>query len=370
MRFLYVPWREWQHRKEPEIVRLQENDFEKLTGKAQLSAFPVNGLARKLSRRISSGGTTGTPVVFYEYLWVTLIEMMYICTIFAEGGWHPFKRTLVLRGDQLNVPWRRFGRMLVVNSYSMHLHAEELREVVARFEPQWIYAYPSVMFSYIESVEGCSVRQVDGFLLGSEELLDSQFSILRRINPNANILEWYGMSEKACLAWRKNRRGPFRVFRSYAVLAALPAGNGFFEIVGSSRVQAPSRVCCYRTGDLVRLSEQNEILEVIGRSQDCAVAYGGKVLAFSQAIGSLHGDIWEGVSHWQFEQSEQGVLLLRLMLREDNIDARRIKARMEAAFARFKMLGLSVKVMIGEFEPQRSATGKRRYFIQKMSLPK
>ena len=239
-----VPLREIIHRNnQPRFM----DHVERVATKKDIREQRISRIARLLSRKVSSGGTTGVPMTFYEYIWVTVIERMYVLYLWSLVGWKPTHRTVVFRGNRIGSPTERRGRMLVVSSYMMQLHADSIATEVAAFRPQWVWAYPSVFFHFRRLSGAClKLDDLSGFLFGSEKLYDWQREELIGQYHNTRLLDWYGSSEKAALAYRIYPNQRFTLVRSYSEIAFKRIGQEDIwpcncALVGTSFFQSPTQ---------------------------------------------------------------------------------------------------------------------------------
>jgi phenylacetate-CoA ligase len=342
-----------------------------VTTKADIRGQRISRIARLWSRRISSGGTTGVPVTFYEYLWVTALERMYILYLWSLVGWKPTHRTVVFRGNRIESPTERRGRMLVVSSYMMAQHADRVATEVTAFRPQWVWAYPSVFFSF-RRLSGSQLKLDDliGFLFGSEKLYDWQREELVREYKNVRLLDWYGSSEKAALAYRIYPSQGFGLVRGYSKVVFKPVGQEeswprSCALIGTSLFQAPTRTGNYHTGDIVTVEADGTILDISGREQDSIYLKDGKTMPFSQVIGSIHTDVWADIRRFRFEQERVGEL--EVYLEEIRPSARdRLREQFEALIAAALGGAVELSFHFGEIEPRRSSSGKEIYFVQRL----
>jgi phenylacetate-CoA ligase len=365
---IVVPFREFLYRSNhPEFI----SHVQRISTKADIKTQRVSRLSKSLSRKISSGGTTGIPVTFYEYFWVTALERMYALYVWSRAGWKPTHRTVVFRGNRIASPTERRGRMLVVSSYLMAQHAASVAAEVAAFRPQWVWAYPSVFFNF-RRLSGTELKldELRGFLFASEKLHDWQRHELAKEFIGARILDWYAMSEKAALAYRIYPSQAYTLVRSYSKVLFKPQDEGHVwprrcALIGTSFFQSPTRIHNYYTGDIVTVEADGTITDVLGRDQDFIYLKDGTSTPFSQVIGSIHTEVWEGVRRFRFEQERAGEL--EVYLEEIGPGARdslrdQFEALVGAAFGG----AVELRFHFGQIEPRRSSSGKEIYFVQRL----
>jgi phenylacetate-CoA ligase len=365
---IVVPLREIIYRNnQPQFI----DHLERVTTKTGIQRQRVSRIARLWSRKIFSGGTTGVPVTFYEYFWVTVLERMYVLYLWSLVGWKPTHRTVVFRGNRIGSPTEHRGRMLMVSSYMMAQHADTVATEVAAFRPQWVWAYPSVFFNF-RRLTGAQLKLDDliGFLFASEKLYNWQREGLVKQHYKIRVLDWYGASEKAALAYRIFPEEGFTLVRSYSKVVFIPVGQQTSwprscALVGTSFFQSPTRIDNYYTGDIVVVEPDGTIIDISGREQDFLYLKGGKTAPFSQIIGSIHTEVWEGIRRFRFEQERVGALEVYLDdLRPSGRD--RLREQFETLIAAALGGGVELSFHFGDIEPLRSSSGKEVYFVQRL----
>jgi len=325
----------------------------------------ISNLKKIFSRKITSGGTTGVPTTFYEYYWIYFLETFYINYIFNQAGWNPFKKTIVFRGDKIDGIYQVFGNMLVISSYKMLDNIEAIEEKISQFNPTWVYAYPSVFYTFYKSSSLIKKTPIKGMLFGSEKLLENQKLELLNNYQNATITEWYGMSEKALLGFRTSPSKYFTFFKSYAEIYLISHEN-LFSIYGTSHIQYPTEIKKYDTGDFAKLDKNNNIIEIIGRKQDF-LYLNDKKIPFSQAIGSIHGEVWTTIIQWQIIQNQKDEIIFKIKT-IDKEQFYNTTKEMDKCLLDFIQNGLSIKyVEIKKELDLRTIAGKAKYFIQNIS---
>jgi hypothetical protein len=345
--------------------------LERVTTKRDLREQRVSRIARWCSRKISSGGTTGVPVTFYEYFWVTALERMYALYLWSLVGWKPTHRTVAFRGNRIGSPTERRGRMLVVSSYMMAQHADRVADEVTAFRPQWVWAYPSVFFNF-RRLGGTQLKLDDliGFLFASEKLYNWQRDELVKHYNGACILDWYAMSEKAALAYRIYPSQEFTLVRSYSKVLFQPREKGDLwprscAVIGTSFFQSPTQIRNYHTGDIAVVKADGTILDIAGREQDFIYLKDGRTTPFSQMIGSIHTDVWADIRRFRFEQEHVGQL--EVYLEEIRPGARnRLREQFEGLIAAAVGGAVELSFHFGDIEPRRSSSGKEIYFVQRL----
>jgi phenylacetate-coenzyme A ligase PaaK-like adenylate-forming protein len=342
-----------------------------LTTRDDIGSQRVSRASKMLSRKASSGGTTGIPTTIYEYFWVTVLERMYILYLWSLVGWKPTHRTVVFRGNRISSPTERRGRMLVVSSYRMTRDAGRIAAEVAAFRPQWVWAYPSVFFSFQRIIDAqFKFDDLIGFLFGSEKIYNWQRDELAEKYQEARMLDWYGSSEKVALAYRIYPDQDFTLVRSYSKVLLKPINSEdawprSCALVGSSYFQSPTRIHNYHVGDIVIANPDGTIIDILGREQDFIFLKDGKPAPFSQIVGSIHTDLWEGIRRFRFEQEHVGELEVYLEEMRPGGCAT-LREQFEALIAAALGGTVELRFHFGQIEPRRSSAGKEIYFVQRL----
>jgi len=356
---IYIGYKETKYKKNKINIVKKITD---ISTKKTIINQKISNLKKIFSRKITSGGTTGTPTTFYEYYWIYFLETFYINYIFNQAGWNPSKRTIVFRGDKIDGNYQVFGNMLVISSYKMLDNIEEIEAKISQFNPTWVYAYPSVFYTFYKSSSLIKKIPIEGMLFGSEKLLDNQKSELLDNYSNSTVTEWYGMSEKALLGFRTSPDRYFNFFKSYAEIYLISNKN-LFSIYGTSHIQYPTEIKKYDTGDFAKLDANNNIIEIIGRKQDF-LYLNGKKIPFSQAIGSIHGEVWTNILQWQIIQNKKNEIIFKIKTVDKQLFFHTTQ-EMDRCLIDFIQNGLIIKyIEINEELELRTIAGKAKYFIQ------
>jgi phenylacetate-coenzyme A ligase PaaK-like adenylate-forming protein len=210
-----------------------------------------------------------------------------------------------------------------------------------------------------------------GFLFASEKLHDWQRQDLANECKGARILDWYGSSEKAALAYRIYPSQGFTLVQSYSKVLFQPIGHENTwprncALVGTSFLQSPTRIRNYYTGDIVIVDTDGRIIDILGREQDFIYLKDGRTMPFSQMVGSIHSDVWEGVRRFRFEQERVGQL--EVYLEEMQPGGRgRLRERFETLIAAALGGAVELSFHFGDITVQRSSRGKEIYFVQRLA---
>jgi phenylacetate-CoA ligase len=157
-----------------------------------------------------SGGSTGKPVSFLTDL--TLYEIMAanMRLIFSWAGWKPGDMVLHLWGGgdkKLPLPFWDHMKVLLngylvlpVYSYDENIF-KQWWEVLKKYQPTIIYAYPSVAADFSKWLEekGYQPERVKGVFCSAEVLFPNHRNIIERVF-NCKVFNQYGSRETPCVA--------------------------------------------------------------------------------------------------------------------------------------------------------------------------
>jgi phenylacetate-CoA ligase len=215
---------------------------------------------------------------------------------------------------------------------TFHMSPADLRAYLAhinRVQPKFLHAYPSSLFALAEfaASEGLSFpKSIRAALLESEALFPHQRALFRKMSfPTFSC---YGHSEKLVMAAQCEGSAEYHVLPSYGYCEVLdekgaPVSHGENgELIGTGFINEVMPFIRYRTGDgVVRggdkcsaCGRQHRMLrEIHGRwGQEFLVSRDGHTLISMTSL-NLHDDTFEGITRFQFQQSEPGKAILKLV---------------------------------------------------------
>ena len=157
-----------------------------------------------------SGGSTGKPVSFLSDLRLYEIMAANMRLIFSWAGWKPGDMVLHLWGGgdkKLPLPfWEHIKALL--NGYlvlPVYSYDEKIFmrwwEVLKKYEPTIIYAYPSVAADFSTWLEGKGYQPegVKGVFCSAEVLFPNHRNIIEKVF-NCKVYNQYGSRETPCVA--------------------------------------------------------------------------------------------------------------------------------------------------------------------------
>jgi len=300
---------------------------EKFESLEQLAAYPMltkqdiiqhrdQMVSGDASQRLAmtTGGSSGVPVSFFLHKGITRPkEQAYLEATWARVGYRSGDRVAVIRGGVTSS--RSDGRIssfdatrnwLVLSSY--HLTPERLPEYVAelkRFRPQHLHAYPSAALMLMQMGVKLDFK-LSSLLCGSEKLSNETQCQLENYF-GAQVMHWYGHSERAVLAAQRPGGSALHFWPAYGFVEfGEPDAEGNREIIATSFHNHVMPLIRYRTGDLWSPESQ-----VIGRDYEFLISLSGRLISLTAM--NMHDDLFDDLLAVQLHQQEPGVVECQLL---------------------------------------------------------
>lgn len=211
-----------------------------------------------------TSGTSGAPLRLWQDLAAINRENAFVWRQLEWAGLRRGERRAWLRGDmivpatQRQPPYWRLNRaenMLMLSSYHLaESTAASCLQALEDFDPVVIQAYPSSvgflaawMLAHRRRFRGAALL---GIVTSSETLsADRRRDI--SVAFGCPVLDWYGQAERVA-AIGTCEHGRYHLLGDYSHVELLPAGDGWFELVGTGFGNFAMPLVRYRTGDYVR----------------------------------------------------------------------------------------------------------------------
>jgi phenylacetate-CoA ligase len=287
---------------------------------------------------VTTGGTSGEPMRFYMSSSRHAPEFGHLANCWSRAGYQPGDVFAVLRGKVISKPtngmYYQYDPLFRYHYYStFHMSPADLRAYLAhmnRVQPKFLHAYPSSLFALVEfaASEGLSLpKSLRAILFESEALFPHQRALFQSKVP-VKTFSCYGHSEKLVMAAQCEGSEEYHVLPSYGYCEVLnengaPAAFGEKgELTGTGFINDVMPFIRYRTGDGVTrggnkcnaCGRQHMMLqEIQGRwGQEFLVSRDGQTLISMTSL-NLHDDTFDGVTRFQFQQSQPGKVVLKLV---------------------------------------------------------
>lgn len=336
---------------------------------------------------VTTGGSTGIPLGFYSDKYSNAIENAFMYQQWKRVGYNVNKinKSVILRG---NLPvkglYEKIGNQLVLSSY--HLTNENIEfylKLIQEFNPDFIQAYPSavaIVSDYIiKNNINLKLPNLKAILCGSENIYDFQ----REKIENAfkvRVYSWYGHTERCCLAGECEKNIYYHIFSEYGYTEIINE-NGkevseedeVGEIVATGFTNYVVPFIRYKTMDLAVNTNKTcscgrnykLMKKVEGRLQDILITSKNYFIMADMITGSIHSDIFDNVSQFQFYQDTLGVCIFNIVKKsnytekDEKIIYRELK----------KKLGEDMNLIIKYVDNiPRTKSGKYRILIQKLDI--
>ena len=252
-------------------------------------------------------------------------------------GYNVGDRVAVLRGrtmidEKQAYVFDDIENRLILSTYN--LSKERLKEyihAINHYKIRFLHVYPSslaVFTDYIKASHGrVRFAHLRGVFAGSERLLPGQKESCEKV-LGVRCYHWYGLSEKVIMGgWCENTE-KFHFFPQYGYLELVSdvgrrveRPNEIGELVGTGFYNPAMILIRYRTADLgsglcwekCRCGREFPTLDQIhGRMQDYVIASDGSKVPITALIFGLHLPIFNRYGKIQVEQTERGVITVRL----------------------------------------------------------
>jgi phenylacetate-CoA ligase len=340
-------------------------------------------------RYVTTGGSTGIPMGFYEdKVTANLRETAFMTAQWERVGFKLDDRVVVLRGNIVpsadkGKPWQHnpVSKSLILSSYHMtDAMMINYIKLIKSFKPLFIRAYPSALTILAQFMKNNGIGPFPGvqaLLCGSENLYGWQRQLFEEVFKT-RIYSWYGHSEKAILAGECECSENYHVFPEYGCVEIIDSEGKVIaqdgeigEIVATGFSNYVTPFIRYRTMDLAALSNAEcrcgrkypLLIKVSGRLQEFILTKKNRYISMT-AI-NMHSDVFDNVKQFQFYQEKRGEVVFNLVKKESYTDNDTDYIRKELQ----KKLGNDVELFIRIVDQiPRTPSGKHRFLVQKLSL--
>ena len=326
-----------------------------------------NTLFRFMTHKVSTGGTTGSPFIFYRSIIMSQKERAYLFDIWRSINYRPFDLRVVFRGDitkeLITYNWLENAYILSPNQ----INASN-RDFIIRFltnlKPFFLHVYPSSFFSLSRFLGEDVIKslKIRGILAGSESFPKGQMEMIEKVYK-LPIAYWYGHSEYAVLARYCFKCHGFHFYPTYGKVDFIERGDCKYNIIASSFNKIGTRFINYDTEDQAIIDEIRcsvdefpRIKIIIGREQDFFFSNDGSVHAFGPYLFGIHNRFWEYLVDIQFVQERIGELIV--YIKTTHPDHRDIEDILNERFRIVNLRFVYVKNI------NKTKSGKSQYFIQ------
>ena len=333
-----------------DIVKLPTIDKEEL--RTHRNQFISDEYKSKDLMYITTSGSTGNPVGFYQKKSILMTEWAYVMHIWSRTGCKPDSSRLVLRGKKIKeggknpyIFYDHLRRELSCDIFNMT--AENLESycvAIEKYKPEFIHGYMSavvMLAKYIESRNGGLKHQFKGILAVSENVLQEQRDYVEKVFET-RVFSFYGHSERLVIAGECEKSSLYHIEPLYGYCELLdrngiPANEG--EITGTGFLNDAMPLIRYRTGDIASWNDEKEcqcgrnhlILNGVQgrRHQDMLVTAEGAYVSLTAL--NIHSDEFDYIIRYKLIQEQPGVVIMKIMPKKgySTENSKRIKRLLE-----------------------------------------
>lgn len=276
----------------------------------------------KYLQKKSTGGTSGTSINIYRSLRDAIIETAFVDYAFSLIDKKTNLRVGVLRGNKPKKGlFEKSFDQYVLSSYN--ISTENIEAYVNYIEEKGINCltvYPTAITIFCKQILNKSpqmiISQIKGILSSSEILSTESKNLINKVFPNATLIDLYGQNEHVAFALSKDR-APYKFFSQYGYTEFVDigikssAGNRIAEIVSTGFINDAMPLIRYGTEDYVEIDSDDNIVSIIGRTQDFLVNCDGELVP---CIVLTRDRSLENVNNFQYYQEEKGKVIFRVIV--------------------------------------------------------
>lgn len=286
---------------------------------------------------LTTSGSTGNPLGFYQDKDILMKEWAYVNHIWGRVGYKPDSSRLILRGKVFREQkrkgqswqWDAMKRELSCNIFDMTESNLKLYcEKIEKYKPEYIHGYMSAVILLCKYIEKHPIaHQFKGILATSETVLENQREYVENV-LNARVFSFYGHSERLVIAGECEYCTEYHVEPMYGYAEIIDANGNIItepgvegELVTTGFMNTGMPLIRYKTGDIAAWSEDTEctcgrnhkrLAYVSGRwKQDVLVNSEGALVSLTAL--NMHSKVFDNIVKYQFYQEEKGEAILKVV---------------------------------------------------------
>jgi len=352
--------------------------------RSHLNEFKSINYPNRAFQKTKTGGTTGTPLVFYKEKARWLGKHFAFNRNYMEhAGYHPTDKVISITGNKK--PMRQHPFLRTLEFSSLHMSEKDLNDYARKinsFHPKFITTYPSALMILTQqlSEKGGLFPQLHGIFSHGETLFDWQRKYFEE-TYNCRVFDQYGHRERCVFATTCTKSNLYHVFPQYGIVEIVDKKGNLIteegktgEIVATSLHNYIFPFIRYKTGDLAQITKESctcsraypFIKNIIGRKQDFLFTINNDMIPLT-GLYHLIVESTKHVKECQFYQDTEGELLITIVKtdqfseKDNDILKEKINEKIGDLF--------SITIRIVDKIP-RTLEGKHRYLIQKIPKSK
>lgn len=300
---------------------------------------------------VTTSGSTGNPVGFYQPQEITMVEWAYTVYIWSRVGYKPDSSRLVLRGKKLhpgsgnkNYYYDPLRRELSCNIFDMRDETMAVYcDAIEKYKPEFIHGYMSaiiILAKFIELKRGDLKHRFKAILATSENIVEEQRQYVEKIFA-ARVFSFYGHSERLMIAGECEESRGYHIEPLYGYCELIdsegrPAQSG--EIVATGFLNPAMPLIRYKTGDmaiwdngLCSCGRKSRVLKTItGRwHQDMLINRDGAYVSLTAL--NIHSSEFDRIVRYKLIQNQPGKVRMLIQPGDtfENSDIESIKSILE-----------------------------------------
>jgi len=343
--------------------------------------------AKNYSRRkfefITSGGSTGKPLVMYVQKGVAEAEYLAYNQIFLDRANCHFKNKRVhLFGFDNICKHHVLGRIMTLSSF--YMSGEKLPfyiNMIRKYKPIFIIAFPSAItslakFMYKKNIK--SFSSIKTVICGGETIYEWQRKLVEK-TFQCRVHNIYNLAELVVFATSCENSNNYHVYPEYGITelinkdGKIVSKNGKKgEIIGTGFTNFIFPLIRYKTEDIGIFSNQrckcgrNHLMleNIIGRTQQFILSKSQRLFHLTGIYG-LVAHCTQNVKECQFYQEKEGEIILRIV--KENNYTNRDEELIKKSFHRKFREEIDLTISYVDNIPKTSR-GKHQFLIQKLPI--
>jgi len=280
-----------------------------------------------LVRKTKTGGTTSSPLIFYEDIFFTRQkELAYLFDIWSKIGYKPFDLRVRLRNP---VDDNLIKYDFILNRWTISLNLlskkkiNELKIFLGKLNFFYLETYPSSLHTFIKILgeDFFKSLKIKGILAGSEAFPINQIKSFKK-KYKIPVSHWYGHAERFSLSFFCNDCEMFHFYPTYGFTKFKLWKKKIYKICGYSYKKIGTRFINYDTEDLAIQSKPKckikflTAKKILGRNKELFYDKNGFEHNINNLISNLKTNFWSNIIDFQFVQKTKGKLLVRLQIKD------------------------------------------------------
>ena len=289
--------------------------------------------------QLTTGGSTGQPLVFYVEKDVSLSKKMAFAKLWMDWTNRSFfDKCVYITGEDIPYKFKLFGRNLILSSFFMNEeYLPIFIEKIRKLKPKHILGYPSAITNlaiYMKKNNLSSFPNVKAIVCLAETLNEWQRNLLEEFFQ-CRVYNQYGLLESVALGGTCKYSNNFHMFPEFGIVELIGKDGKLVtkegemgEIVATSFISYIFPFIRYKTGDLGIYSSKKckcgrnypLLSSIEGRLQEFLVSRTNKLVNLTGAYGLIVKSSLN-VIECQLYQETPGEIVINIVKEENYSDS-------------------------------------------------